>query len=228
MGGVAFARQFDENFGLRDGVAVRLDRGLGEAESVDALFDGLQRLGDRVPLQFGQRRVLHVHAVIGGVYRGESPVGELLGDHVAEDLGFGLIDTVQVDLDGIGVFQGFRVVTVETVDDDVARAGFLTQRFDRLFRLGLGGVLDLHLEHQMAAALQIEPEMDVAGHIGFQPVDGPGEADDAKDTDQHGRYDYDRFHHQISLHASVFCLIARFRNGYLCLRRITSCLPEAR
>ena len=39
--------------------------------------------------------------------------------------------------------------------------GLVAQRFDRLIGLGFRRVLHLHLQHQVAAALQIEPEMDI-------------------------------------------------------------------
>ena len=66
--------------------------------------------------------------------------------------------------------------------------------------VGLGRVLHLNLEHQVAAALQIQPKVDIAGDVGFQLVERSGKTNDAEQADQNGRDDHDRFNHQIPLH----------------------------
>ena len=54
--------------------------------------------------------------------------------------------------------------SLRVISPDVGDAGLLQlvlQALDDLVGVGLEGVLQLHLQHQLAAAVQIEPEMDV-------------------------------------------------------------------
>ena len=71
-----------------------------------------------------------------------------------------------------------------------------------LIGLGFGGILHLHLQHQVAAAFQVEPQMDVLLHVRLQLRHGQGnahateklgESDDAEQADQHGCHNHARF-----------------------------------
>jgi hypothetical protein len=53
----------------------------------------------------------------------------------------------------------------------------------------LEGVLNLDLHHQLRAAAQIEPQVDVLFPVGDQLVLGLGNADDAVEADQDHRDD---------------------------------------
>ena len=88
------------------------------------------------------------------------------------------------------------------------RARVVAQRFDRLVGLGLGGILHLNLEHQMAAALQIEPEMDVCwSTIGFELLDRDrGKPMMPKRQTSTVATITTVFDHQIPLHADI-CLM---------------------
>ena len=63
-------------------------------------------------------------------------------------------------------------------------AQLFLQPLDGLQRFGLDRVLHLHLQHQVAAAAQIEAQLDVLLQVRLQLADRFGQADDAVDADQ--------------------------------------------
>jgi len=150
------------------GAAARLDGGLGEAQAVDAVLDGLHRPRHGLLLHRDQLARLEVHFVVGRVDGAEHPTGELGGHQVPEVAGLLRRDAVDVDLDGIGLIDGLRVVPVDAGVVDAALAQVVLKGLDGAIGFGLDSILHLDLQHQMASALQIEPQMDVLLKIGLQ------------------------------------------------------------
>ena len=68
---------------------------------------------------------------------------------------------MNVDLNGAGFSQRLRIIAVIAFHDDIGYARGLAQGFNRLVSLSPGRVLHLNLQHQMAAALEIETQADV-------------------------------------------------------------------
>ena len=193
---------------------MRLYGGFYQPQLINAAVNGLDRLGYRVALEIKQRTWLHFHGVVGCVDGSEYPVREFFRHHAAEDLRPRGIHAVNVDLDGIRVFQRFRVIAVKAVDRYVAGAGFFTHLLNGLIGTGFGGVLYLHLEHKMAAAFEVKPQMETASDILLQAIHRGGEADDSKNADEYGGHNHTRLNHQISLHAIFICLIARLLRAF--------------
>ena len=72
------------------------------------------------------------------------------------------------------------IVAVEAGDDDAGGLRGIAQVLDRLVGLGLRGILHLHLQHQVAAAFQIEAEMDVLLQIRLELRERRGNTDAAE------------------------------------------------
>src|SRR5665213_541401 len=133
--GIVHSRQFDQNLGLLFGCPVILHGRLGQTEGVHAPLNRIPFLRHGVSFEIDQRARLHVHLVIGRVQGREDTVRILVGDQVAKRLRLRLVDTVNVDLNGIGGFESGRVVAVETRDGDVRAFRCVAERFLSLIHI---------------------------------------------------------------------------------------------
>ena len=159
---IAFARKLDENFIVA--AAGKGDGRLGQAERVDAARDGFERLVHRLGAQIGDHRGLHGQqiAVVLAGGRGHGPVGELIVDEIAEAAGSSRIDIAH---------QNVRVVHAANLAEvDVLVVQLLAELIDGLVAALADGLLDLHLQHEMAAALQVESQLDAVGEVLPRPA----------------------------------------------------------
>ncbi len=82
-------------------------------------------------------------------------------------------------------------------------AQLILQALDHGVGFGLEGVLDLDLQHQLAAALEIQPQVDVLLPVRHQLVFGGRQADDAVDTRQNDDDDHQDLDFEIALSYEV-------------------------
>jgi len=104
------------------------------------------------------------------------------------------------DLNAVGLFNGGGVVAIGTAVRDVGGTGGFAHGLNHLVGLGLGGVLHLDLQHQVAAAFQIQTQPDPAPDNWPASGQRRGEADDAEDAHQHRGDDHSDFDEKVTLH----------------------------
>ncbi len=194
---------------LRLGVAASggLHGRFSQAQGVDLALDGGHGLSHGVLLELQGLGGLHGQLVVAGIQRCQDPVAELIVHDAAKRAALVARNSFDVDLDLVGVFQRRRIVPRDVAGGaDAVFLKLLLQAFDGVVRESLEGVLELDLHHQLRAAAQIEPEMDVLFPVGDQLVFRFGNSDDAVQAYQDDRDDDGGFDLEVAIHMlSIFC-----------------------
>ena len=109
---------------------------------------------------------------------------------------------MDVDLDRIGLVDGLRVVAIHARVVDALLAQVVLEGLDGAVGLGFGRILHLHLQHQVAAAAQIQAQMDVLGHVGLQVRERLGQPNDPVHTQQDHDHNHRHPPNQSAVHVS--------------------------
>ena len=149
---IAFAGQLNENF-IR-AAAGECNRRFGETQRINAARDRLEGLVHRVFTKGGENRGFHVELVTVHLSRSgcEGPFGKLVCDQIAKRRGSGRGDIQNENL-RIAYAANFA-------DVDILLVKLFIEQVDRLIAPLANGFVDLHLKHEVAAALQIKAELD--------------------------------------------------------------------
>ena len=151
--GIVHARQLHQDLVLPK--SVLFDDRFAHTQLVNAISDGLNRLGHGAIFEVGQG--LRLHGNSPGVIRarGQLVLGKaILHDGEQVRPGFWR-HAFQHNLVGIVGRIGFADLGVV----DLASPQIGLQTFDRVVRIYIDGIIHLHLQDQVSAALQVESEV---------------------------------------------------------------------
>jgi hypothetical protein len=203
---IVHTRQFHQNFVVRAGLPVLLHGLLSQTELVYTVADRVDRALHRIGLQFDQVGRLQPQHVVGGI-GGGCNIGRIaLAQHAAEGARLQGRHTLDGNLHRIGLSHRLRIVAVHAGPSEVLLFHVLLEPLHGLVGVGLHGVLHLNLQHQVAAALQIQPEPDIVLEIPYQVGLRPGEIDDAIDAQQNRHHNNHGTSFHICLHGVVSLL----------------------
>ena len=180
LGAIDFghARKLDENL-IVFGIA--RDDGLGDAELVDASLDGVARLIDRVPREIARRGwfqpedlecggTIAVAAVLPAIDAIECVRG--VGGDPPERRG--IVDAIHLEFAGPG-----------DVDAAKGHAGLgqrRAQAFGGELRVQLQRLIGLDAQHEMNAAIEIQPEFDLLARRHDRPQTRDDDGDDDEES----------------------------------------------
>src|ERR1035437_4936564 len=181
---IVHARQLYQYLVLIARPPVLLHRWLRQPELVDAVADGLDGSFHRVSLERHQFGGLEPHRVVAGVLRSQHIGGIAVVDDAAEGARLGGRDALDVDLDVIGILNPRGIVAIHAGPGDALLAEILLEALHGLVGIRFDGVLYLDLEHQVAAALEVQPKLDVVLHVLHQVGRRLGETDNAEHAKQ--------------------------------------------
>src|SRR5205807_10136517 len=214
--GITFAGKLYENF-VGIAATARLYGRLSQSKRVDAALDGLERLRHGRFLNAGdgaRTKRPGITVQIAGGRRHVPFRGKLSVVNVAELRELGGIDVANQDV---------RVVdTAHFIEMNIFRAQQGGQAVHGRVRLLRDGFLDLNLEDEVRAALEVEAELDLFGEIVLHPRDRGREhrvAEKEIDTEQNDGEDEKRFPLQIGIHGQKVRRVVRRRVGLFCIFR---------
>ena len=158
---VVDAGQLHQNPEIGIAAALLLHHGFSEAQGVDAVADGLHRAIDRVAFQRQKLGGPHVQTIVGRVDCGDDPGGQAVRYDAPEGGGFVRRNSFDGDLDGVRGINGVGLVILHRSERDPGLTQLFFEALYGLLRLHFDRILHLHLQHQVAAAAEIEAQLDV-------------------------------------------------------------------
>ncbi len=164
--GIVDAGQLHQNLVLAE--AVLLNRRLAHAQRIDAVADGLDRLGHRFVLHLGE--VLRLHGQSEGVIgpRAHVVFGETLGDDIHQILTAVRRHSLYHNLVGIVL----RIGLGDVGEGNLSFIELLFENLDSVVGVNVHGIVDLHLQDQVGSATQIETKPNAVGHGREQTLAG--------------------------------------------------------
>ena len=163
---------------------VLLHRWLRQPELIDAVADGLDGSFHGVALEGHQLGGLEPHRIVAGVLRRQHIGGIPVVDHAAEGARLDGRDALDVDLDVIGILNPLGIVAIHADPGDALLAEILLEALHGLVGIRFDGVLYLDLQDQVAAALEVQPKLDVVFHVLHEVGRRLGETDNAEHANQ--------------------------------------------
>src|ERR1700685_3665125 len=175
-----------------------LNRRLAYAQRVNAVADGLNRLGHSLGLQVGQQGGLHGHAPRVAAAGSDVILRQVVLHDAQQIAARGRRNALQRQVIGIVLRIGLRNVGPV----DLVAAQLLLEHINGILRVHVDRVVDLHLQDQMGSAAQIETQLDALGHGVKQALPGKAARDAENSEDKNQQYgdDADRFVEKILSH----------------------------
>ena len=183
------------------GTSVLLDNRLGETKPVDPVLDRGHRLLERLRFQAQQLARAQLQRERAAPGRGWQPTRSLLLEDVAHVPNAISGRTLQLDLDGVGFFDGLGIVAAQRRVRDIRSSKSISDPIDRRIGLGLQRVLHLNLQDQVRAALEIQAQVDVLRHVLRDRFPSRGDADDSPKAKREHRHDQGDLQCKPSFHA---------------------------
>src|SRR5262249_2593517 len=132
---------------------------------------------------------LELHGVVRGIDRGQDVGGIAVADNRAEGAGLSGRNALYRDLHLLGVFNLMRLGGLHAGESDVLLPHVLFQTIHGLVGVRFDSVLNLDLELQVAAPLEVQPEPDVVIEVLDQFRLRGGDPDNAVDAKQYRYHD---------------------------------------
>ena len=175
---------------------------LGQAESVDAVGDGVDGALHGLPLESDQVRGFQLQGVVAGGEHGDGVRRIMVGYQAAERAGLGGGDALDREGHIAGFLHLLHFVDGHVRPGDGGLLQIVLQMVHGLVGVAHYGFVHFDQHHQVAAAPQIQAQADIVPEVLFQFRHRFGDPDDADYADQDRRNDDDRPGVQILFHGS--------------------------